>query len=115
MRGVNKTILIGNVTRDAESRHTSTGKAVSNIRLASNRTVKGEEEPQFHSIVCWDRLAETSAEYVKKSDPLSMEGRRQYRAFQDEEGQERGICEIVPRAVPNKPRPLHLPSRGRQR
>ena len=71
------------------------GKPVSSLRLATNRQIKGEEETQFHSIVCWDRLAETTAEYVKKGDPLYVEGRLQYRSFQDEEGQERGICEIV--------------------
>jgi single-strand DNA-binding protein len=48
-----------------------------------------EDETQFHSVVCWDRLAETTAEYVK------VEGRLQYRAYQDEEGKERGTCEIV--------------------
>jgi single-strand DNA-binding protein len=95
MRGVNKVILIGNATRDAELRHTQTGKAVSSLRLATNRSIKGEEETQFHSIVCWDRLAETTAEYVKKGDPICIEGRLQYRAYQDEEGKERGICEIV--------------------
>jgi len=95
MHGVNKVILIGNATRDAELRQTQTGKAVSSIRLATNRTVKGEEETQFHSIVCWDRLAETTAEYVKKGDPLYVEGRLQYRSDQDEEGKERGVCEIV--------------------
>ena len=65
------------------------------IRLATNRQIKGEEETQFHSIVCWDRLAETTAEYVKKGDPLYVEGRLQYRTYQDEEGKERGVCEIV--------------------
>jgi single-strand DNA-binding protein len=95
MRSVNKVLLIGNATRDVELHHTQTGKAVSNIRLATNRSVKGEDEPQFHTIVCWDRLAETTAEYVKKGDPLYVEGRLQYRAYQDEEGKDRGICEIV--------------------
>jgi single-strand DNA-binding protein len=95
MRGVNKVILIGNATRDAELRHTQTGKAVSSLRLATNRQIKGEEETQFHTIVCWDRLAETTAEYVKKGDSLYVEGRLQYRAYQDEEGKERGTCEIV--------------------
>ena len=95
MRGVNKVILVGNATRDAELRHTSTGKPVSSIRLATNRVVNGAEEPQFHSVVCWDRLAETTAEHVKKGDPLYVEGRLQYRTFQDEEGKERGVAEIV--------------------
>jgi single-strand DNA-binding protein len=95
MRGVNKVILIGNATRDAELRHTQNGKAVSSIRLATNRTIKGEEETQFHTVACWDRLAETTAEYVKKGDPLYVEGRLQYRSYQDEEGNERGVAEIV--------------------
>ena len=95
MRGINKVILVGNATRDAELRHTQGGKPVANVRLATNRVVRGHEEPQFHTVVCWDRLAETVAEYVKKGDPLYVEGRLQYRSFQDEEGKERGVAEIV--------------------
>jgi single-strand DNA-binding protein len=95
MRGVNKVILIGNATRDAELRHTHSGKAVSSIRLATNRTVGGQEETQFHTVVCWEGLAETTSKYVKTGDPLYVEGRLQYRSFQDEEGKERGVCEVV--------------------
>src|SRR5215213_71059 len=95
MRGVNKVILIGNATRDAELRHTQSGKAVSSIRLATNRKVGESEETQFHSIVCWEGLAETTSKYVKKGDPLYVEGRLQYRSYQDDEGKERGVCEIV--------------------
>jgi single-strand DNA-binding protein len=57
--------------------------------------IKGEEETQFHTIVSWDRLAETTTEYVKKGDPLYVEGQLQHRSFQDEEGNERGTCEVV--------------------
>src|SRR5215210_7290344 len=99
MRSVNKVILIGNATRDAELRYTQSGKAVSNIRLATNRKVRDTEESQFHSIVCWDGLAETTSKYVKKGDPLYVEGRLQYRTFQDEEGKERGIAEVVANEV----------------
>src|SRR5687768_13315715 len=95
MRGVNKVILIGNATRAAELRHTTSGKPVSSIRLATNRFVGGQEETQFHAMVCWDRLAETTATYVKKGDPLYVEGRLQYRSYQDEEGKERGVAEVV--------------------
>ena len=100
MRGVNKIILIGNATRDAELRHTPSGKPVTSIRLATNRMVRtagGErqEESQFHSIVCWDRLAETTSKYVKKGDPLYVEGRLAYRQYTDADGQSRGAVEIV--------------------
>jgi single-strand DNA-binding protein len=99
MRSVNLVILLGNATRAAELHHTQTGKAVSSIRLATNRTINGTEEPQFHTIVCWDKLAETTADYVKKGDPLYVEGRLQYRTYQDDEGKERGVAEIVARDV----------------
>jgi single stranded DNA-binding protein len=56
---------------------------------------QGRGRNQFHTIVCWDRLAETTTEYVKKGDPLYGEGQPQHRSFQDEEGNERGTCEIV--------------------
>ena len=95
MRGVNKVILIGNATRDAELRHTSTGKPVSNIRLATNRVVNGQESTQFHTVICWDKLAEITSQYVKKGEPLYVEGRLDYRTFEDEEGVDRGIVEIV--------------------
>ena len=95
MRGVNKIILIGNATRAAELRHTESGKSVSNIRLATNRVVNGQEQTQFHTIVCWESLAETTGTYVKKGDPIYVEGRLEYRSFQDEEGKQRGVCEIV--------------------
>lgn len=51
MRGVNKVIL-----------------------LATNRVVKGEETTQFHTVVCWDRLAETTTEYVKNTPRHVMPG-----------------------------------------
>jgi single-strand DNA-binding protein len=95
MRGVNKVILIGNATRDAELRYTGSGKAVGSIRLATNRRVGDGEETQYHSIVCWEGLAETVSTYVKKGDPLYVEGRLQYRSYQDDEGKERGVVEIV--------------------
>jgi single-stranded DNA-binding protein len=63
-------LVISHATRDSDLRHTQTGKAFSSLRLATNRSVKGEEETQFHTIVCWDCLVETTAEFVKKGDPL---------------------------------------------
>lgn len=95
MRSVNKVILIGNAARDAELRHTQSGKPVSNVRLATNRMVNSQEQTQFHTIVCWEGLADTTSTYVKKGDSIYVEGRLEYRSFQDEEGKQRGVCEIV--------------------
>lgn len=95
MGSVNKVILIGNATRDAQLRTTTTGKPVANIRLATNRGTGDNETAQFHTIVCWDKLAETVGEYVRKGRLLYVEGRLEYRTFTDEEGKERGTVEIV--------------------
>src|SRR5687768_2784412 len=95
MISINKVILIGNATRDAELRHTGSGKPVSSIRLATNRGARDRESTQFHTIICWDSLAETTSRYVKKGDPLYVEGRLEYRSFADEEGKERGVTEII--------------------
>jgi single-strand DNA-binding protein len=92
-------ILVGNATRDTELHHTQSGKAASNIRMATNRTANGQEHTQFHTVVCWDTLAETTAKYVKKGRLIFVEGRLEYRTFQDNEGKERGAVEIIARDV----------------
>ncbi len=79
MRGINKVILLGRATRDTELRTTTGGKPVSNIRLATNRVVRGKdgeltEHPQYHSIVCWDRLAEQTGKHVTKGRLVYVEG-----------------------------------------
>ena len=73
----------------------STGKPVSNIRLATNRVVNGQETTQFHTVFCWDKLAEITSQYVRKGEPLYVEGRLEYRTFEDGDGVERGTVEIV--------------------
>ena len=56
MRGVNKVILLGRATRDTELRATGSGTPVSNIRLATNRVVRGKEDeisgrPEYHTVI----------------------------------------------------------------
>jgi len=100
MRSINKVILIGNATRDTELRQTHSGKAVSNIRLATNRVVGAgtdgeQEQATFHTVVCFDRLAEVTGKYVTKGRLLYVEGRLSYRTFSDDEGKDRGVVEII--------------------
>jgi single-strand DNA-binding protein len=57
--------------------------------------VKGQEEAQYHTVVCWDKLAELTVQYVKKGRLILVDGRLQYRTFTDSEGKERGSVEIV--------------------
>jgi single-strand DNA-binding protein len=100
MRGINKVILLGRATRDTEQRQTSSGKAVANLRVATNRVVttatgERQEHPQFHTVVCFDRLAETTARYVGKGRLVYVEGRLDTRTYTDTDGHERQTTEII--------------------
>jgi single-strand DNA-binding protein len=71
MRAINKVTLLGRATRDTELRATASGKPVAHLRLATNRVTRGRdgeriEHPQYHSVICWDRLAEQTAKHVTK-------------------------------------------------
>ena len=71
MGSINKVILVGNLTRNPELRHTTNKKAVCVMGLATNRnwtTDKGEkrEETEFHRIVAWEKLAELCSQYLKR-------------------------------------------------
>ena len=100
MKGINKVILLGRATRDTELRSTGTGTPVSSIRLATNRVTRGPdgelvEHPQFHTVICWDRLAEQTGKHVRKGRLLYVEGRLESRTFTDKAGSERAVTEVI--------------------
>ncbi|MBI3586899.1 MAG: single-stranded DNA-binding protein [Ignavibacteriales bacterium] len=99
-RSVNKTILIGNLGKDPELRYTSSGVAVATFSLATNESWKDpegnlQERTQWHNIVAWRKLAEICGEYLKKGGKVYMEGRLQYRNYDDKNGVKRYVTEIV--------------------
>ena len=100
MRGINKVILLGRATRDTELRSTSSGTPVSNMRLATNRVTRrkaGElvEHPQYHTVICWDRLAEQTGKHVTKVRLVYVEGRLETRSFTDKDGKDREVTEVI--------------------
>ena len=100
-RSVNKAILIGNLGRDPELRHTASGKPVATFTVATNRSWTGpdgssQEETEWHNIVAWDRLAEICQQYLQKGRKVYIEGRIQTRSWEDKQtGQKRYMTEIV--------------------
>lgn len=99
-RSVNKTILIGNLGKDPELRYTSSGVAVATFSLATNESWKDpegnlQERTQWHNIVAWRKLAEICGEYLKKGGKIYIEGRLQYRNYDDKNGVKRYVTEIV--------------------
>jgi single-strand DNA-binding protein len=100
-RGVNKVILIGNLGQDPESRAMPSGKAVTNLRIATSETWRdkqtGEmkEQTEWHTVVMFDRLAEIAKDYLRKGSKVYVEGRLRTRKWQDKSGQDRYTTEIT--------------------
>ena len=98
---VNKTILIGNLGQDPETRTTPGGTTVTNIRVATSESWRdkqsGEmkENTEWHSVVLWNKLGEIAAEYLRKGSQVYLEGRLQTRKWQDKQGNDRYTTEIV--------------------
>lgn len=100
MASVNKVILIGNLGRDPETRYTTGGDAVTNLRIATTEAWKDksgekQEKTEWHTVVLFGRLAEIAGEYLKKGRPVYIEGRLQTRKYTDKEGVEKYSTEIV--------------------
>lgn len=95
---MNKVVLLGRLTKDIEVRYTESGTAVGNLTLAVKRRIKntdGEYESDFINCVCWKETAETMNKYLKKGDPVLVEGRIQTRSFEDKDGNKRYATEVV--------------------
>jgi len=101
MANVNKVILIGNVTRDPEVRHTPKGTAVCDLGLAVNRVSSSDsgerrEETTFVDVTMWGRQAELAGQYLAKGRPVYIEGRLQMDTWQDKAtGQNRSKLKVV--------------------
>lgn len=96
----NRSILMGNLTKDPELRYIPNGSAVVNLRMAINRTYKSQsgelkEEVTYVSVVVWGKQAENCAEYLAKGSPVFVEGRLQSRQWETEDGQKRSVLEVV--------------------
>jgi single-strand DNA-binding protein len=99
-KSVNKIILIGNLGQDPELRYTSSGVAVASFSMATSESWKDQdgnvqEKTQWHKLVAWRKLAEIVGEYLKKGSKVYVEGRIQYRSYDDKNGVKRDVTEIV--------------------
>lgn len=100
MASLNKVLLIGNLGADPETRYTTSGDAVCNIRLATTDTwrdkASGEqrENTEWHRVVFYRRMAEVAGQYLKKGSQVYIEGRIKTRKWQDKDGQDRYTTEI---------------------
>ena len=100
-RSFNKVILVGNLTRDVELRHTNSSTAVTDVGLAVNdrrKTPQGEwvDEVTYVDVTLWGRQAEVASEYLRKGSRVLIEGRLQLDQWQDKDsGQKRSKLKVV--------------------
>ena len=104
-RGINNVILVGNLGADPETRYMPSGKPVTNIRIATSegwtdkQSGDKQERTEWHSVVLFEKLAEISAEYLRKGSQVYIEGSLRTRKWQDKEGKDRYTTEIVAREM----------------
>jgi single-strand DNA-binding protein len=101
---VNKVILVGNLGKDPEVRHTASGKAVARFSLATSEVwndAEGnrQERTEWHNIIVWGKQGETCAQYLAKGRQAYIEGSIRSRSYDDKNGQKRYITEIIAQRV----------------
>ena len=95
---MNKSILIGRITKDPELRTTPNNRSVCQFTIAVNRTYTNEEgkrEADFINCVVWDKQAENLAMYQKKGNQIAVEGRIQTRNYDDNNGKKVYVTEVL--------------------
>lgn len=97
---INKVILGGRLGSKPEIRYTPTGAAVVNVSMATNEgymdksTQQWVDRTEWHRLVLWNRLADIAKDW-EKGDWVMVEGKKQTRKWEDKEGQQKEVCEII--------------------
>src|SRR5712671_1170343 len=108
-RSLNKVQLIGNLGADPEVRSTNNGSRVATLSVATSRQWTGnggekQEKTDWHRVICWNNkggsgLADVCEKYLKKGDKVYIEGRIEYRTWEDNNKQTRYVTEIIAREL----------------
>ena len=100
MPNLNKTLLMGHLTRDPEQRHLPTGTSVTSFSIATSRRFRGrdeqsKEETTFVDCEAWGKTGELIHEHLRKGDPLFVEGRLKFDSWTDKQGNKRSKLSVV--------------------
>ena len=112
---LNKSFVLGNVTRDPEVRALPSGQQVTSFSIATNRfytSGAGEkkQEVEFHNIVCFGKLADISSRYLNKGSLVLIEGRIKTRNWVNSQGAKQYRTEIIAESMQLGPRNVGQPS-----
>ena len=97
---LNRAQIIGNITRDPDSRTTPTGQHVCSFGVATNmqwtdQQGQKQQRAEFHNVVAWGKLAEICGQYLTKGRRVFLEGRLQTREWEAQDGAKRTRTEII--------------------
>jgi single-strand DNA-binding protein len=101
---INRVVLTGNLTFDPELRSLPSGTAVCKLRIASNTRRKSaggewEDKPNYFDVTVWGAQGENCARYLSKGRGVAVDGRLEWREWQDQQGNKRQSVEIVADSV----------------
>src|ERR1043165_494915 len=101
---INRVVLVGNLTRDPELRHTPSGTPVCSLRLAVNTRRKDEtgqwtDKPNYFDITVWGQQGENCAQYLSKGRPVAIDGRLEWREWEAQDGSKRQATDIIADSV----------------
>jgi len=102
---INRVVLTGNLTRDPELRSLPSGMSVCSMRIAcntrrkNNSTGEWEDKPNYFDVTVWGAQGENCARFLAKGRPVALDGRLEWREWQDQQGNNRQSVEIIADAV----------------
>jgi single-strand DNA-binding protein len=101
---INRVVLTGNLTRDPELRSTGSGMSVCSMRIACNTRRKDGsgnwvDKPNYFDVTVWGAQGENCAQYLAKGRPVAVDGRLEWREWEDKEGHKRQAVDIIADSV----------------
>ena len=105
MANINRVVLVGNLTRDPELRHTPSGTSICKLRLAVNTRIKDgatgqwTDKPNYFDVSVFGNQAESCTQYLSKGRPVGVDGRLDWREWEAQDGTKRQAVEIIADSV----------------
>jgi single-strand DNA-binding protein len=101
---INRVVMTGNLTRDPELRSTSGGTPVCSLRIACNTRRKDGsgnwvDKPNYFDVTVWGAQGENCAQYLQKGRPVAIDGRLEWREWENQDGQKRQSVDIIADSV----------------
>lgn len=98
---INRVVLVGRMTKDPVLRKTGNAVSVTSFTVACDRRVKTDGQPtaDFINCVCWNKVADNTAQYTHKGSLVGVEGRIQTRSYDGEDGKRVFVTEVIAETV----------------